>query len=81
GRGIDPKDHAQIFEPFKRLRSDKEGSGMGLAIVVRIVKMHGGRVWIESQPGQGAAFWVALPMTEAEPAVQREPSRELSLAH
>jgi signal transduction histidine kinase len=80
GRGIDPKDHAQIFEPFKRLRSDKEGSGMGLAIVVRIVKMHGGRVWIESQPGQGAAFWVALPMAEAEPVERNEPSRELAMA-
>jgi len=61
GRGIDPAHHGQIFEPFRRLRSDKEGTGMGLAIVVRIVKMHGGRVWIESLPGQGATFWVALP--------------------
>jgi signal transduction histidine kinase len=61
GSGIDPAQHAQILEPFRRLRSDKEGSGMGLAIVVRIIKMHGGRVWIESQPGQGATFWVAVP--------------------
>jgi signal transduction histidine kinase len=61
GRGIDPAHHGQVFEPFRRLRSDKEGTGMGLAIVVRIVKMHGGRVWIDSLPGQGATFWVALP--------------------
>jgi two-component system, chemotaxis family, sensor kinase Cph1 len=61
GKGIDPAHHAQIFEPFRRLRTDKEGSGMGLAIVVRIIKMHGGRIWIESKPGQGATFWVALP--------------------
>jgi two-component system, chemotaxis family, sensor kinase Cph1 len=61
GRGIDPAHHALVLEPFKRLRTDKEGSGMGLAIVVRIIKMHGGRIWIESQPGHGATFWVALP--------------------
>ena len=53
GKGIDLAHHAQIFEPFRRLRTDKEGSGMGLAIVVRIIKMHGGRIWIESKPGQG----------------------------
>jgi signal transduction histidine kinase len=61
GKGIDPAHHAKIFEPFRRLRTDKEGSGMGLAIVARLVKMHGGRIWIESQVGQGATFWVALP--------------------
>jgi signal transduction histidine kinase len=61
GSGIDPAHHAQILEPFRRLRNDKEGSGMGLAIVVRIIKMHGGRIWIESQSGHGATFWVALP--------------------
>jgi chemotaxis family two-component system sensor kinase Cph1 len=61
GGGIDPAHHAQILQPFRRLRTDKEGSGMGLAIVVRIIKMHGGRLWIESKPGQGATFWIALP--------------------
>jgi two-component system, chemotaxis family, sensor kinase Cph1 len=65
GSGIDPAHHAQILQPFRRLRTDKEGSGMGLAIVVRIIKMHGGRLWIESQPGQGATFWVALPAAVA----------------
>lgn len=65
GRGIDPAHHAQVFEPFRRLRSDKEGNGMGLAIVVRIIKMHGGRVWIDSQLGQGATFWVVLPVSSA----------------
>jgi len=61
GRGIDPAHHSRIFEPFRRLRTEKEGSGMGLAIVARIVKMHGGKVWIESQPGHGATFWISLP--------------------
>lgn len=70
GRGIDPAHHARIFEPFRRLSSDKEGSGMGLAIVARIVKMHGGKVWVESQLGMGATFWISLPpaQSEAEPS-------------
>jgi signal transduction histidine kinase len=62
GRGIEPAHHSQIFEPFRRLQTDKEGTGMGLAIVVRIIKAHGGRVWIESASGQGATFWLALPL-------------------
>src|SRR3989440_7127534 len=65
GSGIDPAHHAQIFEPFRRLRTDKEGSGMGLAIVARIIKMHGGRVWVESESGNGATFWIALPALSA----------------
>lgn len=61
GRGIDPAYHAKILQPFQRLRTDKDGSGIGLTIVQRIVKMHGGRIWIESLPGEGACFWFALP--------------------
>jgi two-component system, chemotaxis family, sensor kinase Cph1 len=76
GKGIDPAHHAKIFEPFRRLRTDKEGSGMGLAIVVRIIKMHGGRIWIESKPGNGATFWVALPA-----AGSRESAELLQTAH
>jgi hypothetical protein len=76
GNGIDPAHHAQVLEPFRRLRTDKEGSGMGLAIVVRITRMHGGRIWIESHPGQGATFWVALPAGGL-----REPASGRQAAH
>lgn len=72
GRGIDKAHHAQIFEPFRRLPSDKEGSGMGLAIVARITKMHSGRVWVESEPGMGATFWIALPAKDHERSAQVE---------
>jgi signal transduction histidine kinase len=68
GAGIDPAHHAQILEPFRRLRTDKEGSGMGLAIVLRIIKMHGGRIWIDSQPGKGATFFFALPIDQPNKA-------------
>jgi hypothetical protein len=76
GNGIDPAHHAQVLQPFRRLRTDKEGSGMGLAIVVRIIKMHGGRIWIESKPSQGATFWIALPA-----AGSREAADVMQAAH
>ena len=63
GIGIDPKDHQRIFKMFRRLRQieDDEGTGMGLAIVDRIVKSHGGKVWVESEKGKGATFHFSLP--------------------
>lgn len=63
GIGIDPKDHQRIFKMFRRLREieDDEGTGMGLAIVDRIVKSHGGKVWVESEKGKGATFHFSLP--------------------
>ena len=75
GSGIDPAHHAQIFEPFRRLRTDKEGSGMGLAIVARIIKMHRGRVWVESETGKGATFWIALPARVALESIDAVPAR------
>jgi PAS domain S-box-containing protein len=61
GPGIEEKYHQKIFALFQRLSNDKQGSGVGLAIVSRIMELHNGRVWIESQPGQGATFWLAFP--------------------
>ena len=64
GIGIDQKYHREIFEKFHRLKEiqDDEGTGLGLAIVERIVTNHGGRVWVESEKGKGAAFYFALPI-------------------
>jgi signal transduction histidine kinase len=63
GIGIDPKNHQKIFEKFHRLKEieDDEGTGLGLAIVDRIVNNHGGKVWVESEPGKGATFYFTLP--------------------
>jgi signal transduction histidine kinase len=63
GIGIDPKHHREIFERFHRLRQieDEEGTGLGLAIVERIVNNHGGRVWVESEPGIGSRFYFTIP--------------------
>ncbi len=63
GIGIDPEHHLRIFEMFHRLRlkEDKEGTGLGLAIVDRIVKNHGGKVWVESEKDKGATFYFTVP--------------------
>lgn len=64
GVGFDPAEEPQLFSLFSRLSSGKnfEGSGVGLAIVKRIVEMHGGRVWATGTPGAGATFCFALPL-------------------
>ncbi len=58
GPGIDPRYHDRVFELFERLdaRSDVEGTGMGLSICKRVIERSGGRIWVESEPGAGAAF-------------------------
>lgn len=61
GIGIDPKFHKKIFELFDKLNPQIEGTGVGLALVKRIIEVHGGRIWVESQPGQGTTFYFTLP--------------------
>ena len=64
GRGIDPAQHERIFEIFQSLgprRDGRRGTGVGLAIVRKIAETHGGRVWVESAPGEGAVFRLLLP--------------------
>ena len=64
GSGVDPKHHHSIFEIFESFGKDAAASGrtgMGLAIVKKIVEGRGGRVWIESALGEGASFHVELP--------------------
>jgi len=69
GIGFDPKYAASIFAPFKRLHTAVEypGTGVGLAICRRIVEGHGGRIWAESAPGEGATFRFTLPAEGKEP--------------
>jgi signal transduction histidine kinase len=62
GLGIPPDRHEDIFQAFYRLReTEQPGSGIGLAIVRRIILRHGGSVWVESEPGHGATFSFTLP--------------------
>jgi PAS domain S-box-containing protein len=63
GPGIDPRHHERIFQLFQTLspRDRKESTGVGLALVKKIVELYGGRVWLESQTGQGSTFFFTLP--------------------
>ncbi len=67
GVGIAPEHHERVFRLFEKLDSDRSGTGMGLAIVKRILETHGGRVWVESEGrDQGSTFWFTWPSANQE---------------
>jgi len=64
GIGIAPEYHERIFGLFNRLDPMVDGTGVGLALVKRIIEFHGGRIWVESETGMGATFFFTLPQLE-----------------
>jgi signal transduction histidine kinase len=61
GIGIAPEQQERVFGLFNKLDPMSEGTGIGLALVKRIVEFHGGRIWVESEVGKGSAFYFTLP--------------------
>jgi PAS domain S-box-containing protein len=61
GMGIAPEYHERIFGLFNKLDARSEGTGVGLALVKRIVEFHGGKIWVESKVGSGSTFYFTLP--------------------
>lgn len=68
GIGIDKQYHTKIFELFQRLHTmeEYEGTGVGLAIVKRIVDLHEGHIWLDSEPGKGTIFYFSIPKQAKE---------------
>ena len=70
GPGIAPEDHERLFDEFMQGDAgieQREGTGLGLALSKRLVELHGGRIWVESEPGYGSTFVFTLPAGSAEP--------------
>ncbi|UUO06828.1 ATP-binding protein [Blastopirellula sp. J2-11] len=68
GIGIDPKFHQRVFGLFEKLDPRTEGTGVGLALVQRIIQLQGGRIWLDSPgQGQGCTFYIELPAVEPQP--------------
>jgi signal transduction histidine kinase len=76
GHGISPEDQQHIFDRFYRVRNQQNartsGLGLGLFISYKIIEQHRGRMWLESQPGHGTTFFIALPL--AAPTIEQDPS-------
>ncbi|MEX2046000.1 MAG: GAF domain-containing protein [Chloroflexota bacterium] len=69
GIGIPEEDQARIFEEFQQVGRERsrEGTGLGLTLTKRFVELHGGRIWVESAPGQGSMFAFTLPLRQTAP--------------
>jgi len=77
GVGISLHDQTKLFSPFERLAAQKlrgvKGIGLGLVVCRRLVEAHGGRIWVESEPGRGSTFYFTLPLKDGEHLAKTNP--------
>ena len=77
GIGISLHDQAKLFSPFERLAAERlegvKGIGLGLLVCRRLVEAHGGRIWVESEPGRGSTFYFTLPLQDGEHPAEANP--------
>jgi PAS domain S-box-containing protein len=73
GPGVPPEIRSRVFDPFFTTKAEGLGTGLGLSICYGIARDHGGRIWVEPEPGQGARFLVELP---CDPRAQARPASE-----
>jgi two-component system, OmpR family, sensor histidine kinase KdpD len=66
GPGIPPEQQERIFQRFHRASTGTQGMGLGLYLCERLVEAHGGRIWVESRPGQGATFRFTIPRAQED---------------
>jgi CheY-like chemotaxis protein/anti-sigma regulatory factor (Ser/Thr protein kinase) len=81
GPGIDSKIIDRIFDPYFTTKEVGKGSGMGLAIVIGIIKNHGGAITVDSQPGKGATFTMLFPVVKKKPEIKTATTEELLLGN
>jgi signal transduction histidine kinase len=66
GIGIPRDELGKVFDEFRQVDGavtrEFGGTGLGLSITKRFIEMHGGRIWVESEPGEGSTFWFAVPL-------------------
>jgi signal transduction histidine kinase len=80
GIGIKPEDRERIFQEFERVEMSAErrteGTGLGLTLAKRFVELQGGKIWVESEPGQGSNFSFTLPLHRSAKAEDRRNDRK-----
>lgn len=80
GHGMDAETIARIFDPFYTTKESGKGTGLGLAIVAQIAETHGGKVYVDSVPGQGTEFRITFPMIEARRGLDKTKTIQINTA-